>query len=362
VDPAGWRYKRAGWFGRSIAPCRIQRYRCLACKKAFSSQTFSLSYRLRRPDLLEAVLHAEVSCSGHRQQARQHRVSHATVQRLVGRIGRHCILIHESLRARARDRLASEPVVLDGLGSFARGQYWPLEITGLVGSRSYYSHDFVVTALRRSGSMTRRQKKRREAYEKRYGRPDPGALRKDVLELMEAALPEAALSEATGPEAKEPAAMPIELRTDEKRQYKAALKRLRRPGIAHRTTHSKAPRTPTNPLFAVNTHHALLRHSASNHKRETVAFSKCFKSVVWRHAIYQVWQNLVKSASERDPTQTPAQRLGVTSKRWRVSELLELKLSVTRMAMRSRVLEAYLGVEPGPFSEMARGAGEPTNG
>jgi hypothetical protein len=64
---------------------------------------------------------------------------------------------------------------MDGLGTFAGGQYWPLELTGLVGTRSYYSHDFVVTERRRAGTMTELQKKRRAAYEEKLGRPDPKA-------------------------------------------------------------------------------------------------------------------------------------------------------------------------------------------
>ena len=338
LDPTGWRFKRAGYYARSIRPFLVQRYRCFSCKRAFSQQTFSISYRLRRPDLLEPVFFSEVSCSGHRQIARQYGVSHTTIQRLVERIGRHCILIHESLRERARLRLASEPVVMDGLGSFARGQFWPVEITGIVGAQSYYSHDFVVTPRRRSGTMTDEQRSRRAAYEAELGRPNPRALRRDVLDLMRATLPRHT---------------PIELRTDEKREYATALRRLGNPEIVHFTTHSKEPRTPRNPLFAVNAHHALLRHSGANHKRETIAFSKCFKSVVWRHAIFQVWKNLVKGASERAPAKTPAQRLGVTSRRWTVEALLGTGRFVTRMTLRRRVLDAYLGVQPRPFSAIA---------
>jgi len=343
VDPTGWRYKRAGFYTRSVRPVRIQRFRCFSCQRAFSSQTFSTTYRLRRPELLAAVFHAEVAGSGHRQIARQHGVSHSTVQRLVERIARHCTLLHESFRARARTRLPSEPVVMDGLGAFARGQYWPVEVTSIVGARSYYSHDFVVTPRRRSGTMTLEQKTRRAAYEREYGRPAPGALTQDVLGLMRTNLP--------GNEA-------IELRTDEKREYSTALKRLEKPRIEHLTTHSKEPRTPRNPLFAVNAHHMFMRHSGSNHKRETIAFSKCFKSVVWRHAIFQVWQNLVKAASERHPRQTPAQRLGVTSKRWTVEGLLDKKRFVTRVALHKRVFEGYFGIEPRPFSVIAAGAGK----
>jgi len=337
LDPKGWRYKRAGFYSRSIPPFRIQRYRCAACKRSFSSQSFSLTYRLRLPHLLAPVFHAEVGGSAHRQTARQHRVSHATVMRLVERIARHCLLFHDSFRKAARARLASEPVVMDGLGSFARGQYWPVELTGLVGARSYYSHDFVATPRRRSGTMTEAQKKRRAAYERRWGRPDPGALTKDVLELLCATLPEDT---------------PIELHTDEKREYPTALGRLEHTGITHRTTHSKAPRTPNNPLFPVNAHHMFVRHSAANHKRETVAFSKRFGTLVLRHVLFQVWRNFVKAASERHPRETPAQRLGVTSKRWTVEEILAVPLAMTRMRLRGRVRAAYLGVEPRPFAAM----------
>jgi transposase-like protein len=334
LDSTGWRFKRAGFYDRLTRPFRVQRYRCATCRRAFSSQTFSVTYWLRRPELLEAVFHAEVGGSGHRQIARQHGVAHSTIQRLVARLGRHCLLVHETFRKRATARLASEPVVMDGLGSFAGSQYSPLEITGLVGARSYYSHDFVVTEQRRRGTMTEQQKRRRTLREKRFGRPDPGALRKDVLELLRATLPKA---------------RPIELRTDEKREYVTALRRLSEPQIEHSTTNSKEPRTPRNPLFAVNAHHMFLRHSGANHKRETIAFSKRIQGVIYRHAIFQVWQNLVKPAAERDPTTAPAQRLGVTDRRWTVAELLAVRRFPTRRSMRRRVVEYYWGLKRSRF-------------
>jgi hypothetical protein len=103
-----------------------------------------------------------------------------------------------------------------------------------------------------------------------------------------------------------------------------------------------------------------VRQSGSNHKRETIAFSKCFKSVVWRHAIFQAWQNLVKCAAERRPGDTPAQRLGVTPKPWTVEELLKARRFVTRIKVRSRVYDAYFGVEPPPFSAMTTGSRKPS--
>jgi hypothetical protein len=86
-----------------------------------------------------------------------------------------------------------------------------------------------------------------------------------------------------------------------------------------------------------------LRHSGANHKRETIAFSKRIQGVIYRHAIFQVWQNLVKPAAERDPTTTPAQRLGVTDRKWTVAELLAVRRFPTRCSMRRRVVEYYWG-------------------
>jgi len=328
VDPTGWRFKRAGFFDRLRPPRRVQRYRCTHCGRAFSTQTFRPTYWLKRPDLLVPLLHGEVAGSGHRQLARQHGVAHSTVQRQIERLGRHCLLLHERLRPRARARAAREPLVLDGLGSFAGGQYWVLELTGLIGARSTYSHDFVVSERRRSGSMTKPQRARRARYERRFGRPDPRALERDVRLLLEAGLP---------PDT------PITLLTDEKHEYGRALRRLPDHRIQRQTTHSKAPRTPHNPLFPINAHHMFLRHSGANHKRETVAFSKRIQAVVARHAIFQAWRNLVKAASERRPDRTPAQRLGVVTERLTVEQLLAERLFPTRIGQDERTRQAYQG-------------------
>jgi len=325
-DSRAWRFKRTGFYHRHASPQRIQRYRCSRCQRSFSSQTFASTYWLRRPALLEAVFRAEVAGSGHRQTARQFEVAHSTVQRLVDRLGRHCLLLHETFRERARARLAEEPVVMDGLGAFAGGQYWPLELTGLLGTRSGYSHDFVVTERRRSGTMTEAQKRRRATYEQILGRPDPRALGRDVLDLLRANLPVQSA---------------VELRTDEKTEYRTALRRLQHPALVHRTTHSKEPRTPRNPLFTINAHHMFVRHSGANHKRETIAFSKRIQAVVHRHAIFQVWRNLVKAASERHPPETPAQRLGLTTGPWSLGRILRSRLFPHRLLLPERIGRRY---------------------
>jgi len=343
VDPQGWRFKRAGFFTRVQPPHKIQRYVCSHCGRFFSSQTFSITYWLKRADLLVSLVHGEVGGSAHRQLARQHGVAHSTVQRHIERAGRHALLFHETLREKARALVQSEPaLILDGLVSFAGGQYWPVEVTNLIGAESGYSHDFALTERRRSGSMTPHQKKRRAAYEARLGRPDPRGLEKDVRALLEACLP---------------ADSPIVLRSDEKTEYARVLGRLSEHRIVHETTHSKAPRIPQNPLQPVNRHHMFMRHSGANHKRETVAFSKRIQAVVWRQAIFQAWKNCVKWGSENEPGRTPAQKLGVLKRRLSVEETFSARIFPTRMALGRRLADRYWGRIRSRFLDRERGHG-----
>jgi transposase-like protein len=327
LNSKGWHFKRAGFFHRQLPPLRVQRYQCSRCRRCFSSQTYSATYWLKRPDLLERVLRMEVACSGHRQIARSLDVSHSTIQRHAEHLGRLCLLFHERFRARALQAAPTEDIVLDGLGSFAGGQYWPFELNNLIGAKSYYSHDFTITEKRRGGRMRDDQLRRNDKYEEQLGRPDPRALKHDTRDLLEFALPKK---------------VAITLRSDEKTEYVWALKRLEEHKIEHKTTHSKQPRTLSNPLFAINAHHMFMRHSAGNHKRETVAFSKRLQSAIYRHATFQAWRNYVKNASERNPGTTPAQRLGVTKHQLEFSELLRERIFPSQVNLNSR-LKVYYG-------------------
>jgi len=89
-----WRSVRCGFYRRLAAPHRVQRYRCCHCRRQFSDQTFSLTYWLKRPDLLLDIAWSLVGCSGYRQIARQYQLSPNTVQTHAARLGRHCLLFH----------------------------------------------------------------------------------------------------------------------------------------------------------------------------------------------------------------------------------------------------------------------------
>jgi transposase-like protein len=321
-----WRYVRKGTFQSGRTGRVIQRYRCLQCGRFFSQRSFSAGYWLKRPDLLKHVAQRLVGCSGFRQIARELGVSPDTVARHASRLGRQAMLRHWKYWA---GRPINEPVALDGFVSFEFSQYYPTHFHVLAGRESHYFYGFTESECRRSGRMTKRQKARRAELETRLGRPDPRSNEKEVAALL------ALVTRQRGV---------LDLYTDEDQAYPRALRRLHGPIVRHQTISSRAARTPANPLFAINLLDLLVRHSSANHKRETIAFSKRRKSAIERLWLFLVWRNYVKSFSEKKRDQTPAERAGVTDRRWSLRELVRRRLFPGRIQLPERWKIHYDGV------------------
>jgi transposase-like protein len=319
-----WRYKKKGFFDRDVRPRRIQRYLCQHCYRNFSSQTFATDYWLRRGDLLEAIFHRLVSCSGLRQISRETGVSHTTVRRLADRLGRHCLLFHEENRPKDTP---AEPLVLDGFRTFEHSQYWPMDINLLIGT-SHFVYGFNDAELRRSGTMRPAQRVKRLILEKKYGRPDPQATRKQVEELLRRVVRPGGA---------------VVLRSDEHPSYPRAMQGLSDRSFHHQATSSKDARTTTNPLFPVNLADMLLRHSSSNHKRETIAFSKRRQGAMYRVAIWAVWRNYIKDRSENRRVGTPAMALGLRRRAMTVHEVLSERLLPTQIGISGWISRCYFG-------------------
>jgi len=319
ADPTGWRVKKAGFFERRARPHRIQRYRCSRCGRSFSSQTFSTTYWLRRPELPRALFLRLLSCSAYRQIARDLGLSPTTVQRQAERLGRHCLLFHERLRPKGP---LAEPLVLDGFESFEFSQYTPIHLHLAIGQASHFFYGFTDSELRRKGRMTDAQKRRRAELEERHGRPDPKAIERDVAALLATVLRDG---------------QRVELHTDDHPAYPRALRRLGGGrGFDHRVTPGKAPRTASNPLFPANLLDLLIRHSSANHKRETIAFSKRRQGAIDRLWVFAVWRNAIKSWSERRRDASPAQRLGLLPRRLTVEDVLSARLFPSKIPLPAR--------------------------
>jgi hypothetical protein len=293
----------------------IPRFRCVACGITFSTQTFSTTYYLKRPELQGPLFHRLLACSGLRQITREAGCAHSTLMGQAARLGRHALLFLAQHRPHGA---LAEPVVCDGFESFAYSHYHPLHLHLVVGSESHFTYAFTLSRLRRKGRMTARQRRRRAVLEAAQGRPDPKAVERD----MAAALAIAA-----------PVPQAFTVRSDQHPAYPRALRRLRGHAVRHQRTPSAAARTPGNPLFPVNLLDLLLRHHSANHKREGIAFSKRHQAVIERAAVLVAWRNFAKRFSENHDGGTPAMRLGLAAQPWGVGRILRQRLFASRVTV-----------------------------
>lgn len=326
-DSRGWRFRRAGFFRRLGDPHRIQRYLCSRCGRSFSTQTFSATYWLKRPDLLATLFYRLLGCSAYRQIARELALSPTTVLRQVERLGRHCLLFHERHRP-----AVGEPLVVDGFESFEFSQYTPVHFHTATGARSHFVYAFTDSELRRKGRMTAAQRLRRQELEARFGRPDPRSIELEMAALIALLVPTPGT--------------PLTLHSDDHPAYPRALRRLDPRSFRHYVTPGRSARIPQNPLFAANLLDLLIRHSSANHKRETIAFSKRRQSAAERLWVLVVWRNYLKSFSERRQDATPAQRLGLLPERLTIAHVLSERLFPTRLALPERLARYYWRLTP----------------
>ncbi len=315
LDTRGWRYRRAGCFSRLRAPRRVPRYQCSHCRRSFSSQTFSPTYWLKRPELLPVTWDALLSCAGYRQIARVHQCSPTTVMTHAERLGRHALLFLQRHRPKTAPR---EPLVVDGFESFEFSQFHPLHLQLAVGAHSHFLYAFSDAELRRKGRMTPAQRRKRQRLEQRFGRPDPRAIERSMAALIELVAPPGSN---------------LEIRSDEHPAYPRAWRRLPQIAIQHAVTPSKRARTARNPLFPANRADLWLRHSGANHKRETIAFSKRRASLLERFAMLSVYLSYQKSFSEKKRDATPAQRLGIARTKLRTQDVLAQRLFPSQIAL-----------------------------
>ncbi len=318
----GWKFKRMGSFFRKAEPHRIRRFQCLVCGVTFSSQTFSATYWLKRPDILPKLMTKTVGCMCNRQIADDLKVSPPTIDRQLNRLGRHCLLFHAMM---TKDMAPPREVVIDGFESFELSQYHPFHLHLAADKATSFFLWFTDSELRRKGQMTARQKEVRAQKEMIFGRPDPQAVRKDMGELLEVVASRAG---------------EIIIYSDAHKSYPLAMRGLTC-RIRHVVTSSKAYRDCLNRMFEINLLDLLVRHGSGNHKRETIAYSKRRQCAAMRLAIFLVWRNYVRLRRVRRCSESPAMLLGLCSSRLTVDEVLSRRLFVYLVDLQGRWREYY---------------------
>jgi transposase-like protein len=318
-----WPFKRSGYFRRQTAPRRIQRFTCLHCGRSFSTQTFSTTYWQKRPDLDRLIFTKVTGCMANRQIARDLQVAPSTIDRHVARLGRHCFLFHQKL---IEGTPPPGEVVIDGFESFEFSQYFPIHHHVAVEKHTDFFIYFTDSPLRRKGRMTGYQKKRRTELEETLGRPDPKAIELDMAELIRVALRDAKSAVVY---------------SDDHRAYRRSIGRVDCQ-IRQEITPGKEHRDQGNSLWEVNLLDLLIRHSSSNHKRETIAWSKRRQASAERLAIFLVWRNYMKGRREKERgSPTPGMVKGLTKWSLGVEDILRSRIFRTRMELPSRWAEYY---------------------
>ena len=319
----GWAFKRAGYFRRHIAPHRIQRFTCQHCKRSFSTQTFSTTYWLKQPDLLPQMWTKICGCMANRQIGRDLKATPATVDRMVSRLARHALLFHWQMM---KDLPPPGEIVVDGFESFEWSQYFPIHHHVAVEKDTGFFIYFTDSPLRRKGSMAEAQKRRREELEKILGRPDPKAIEKDMKELIEVTL--------NGRES-------AVVYSDDHPAYKRSILQIDCE-ITHDITRGTACRNQYNSLSEVNILDGMIRHSSSNHKRETIAWSKRRQGSAERLLVFLVWKNYMKGRREKERSSpTPGMFKGLTENPLSGEEILRQRIFRSHIDLPPRWAEYY---------------------
>ncbi|MBU8870315.1 MAG: hypothetical protein KOO60_05505 [Gemmatimonadales bacterium] len=303
-----WCYIKFSTYLRKSDNRRIQRYRCLSCKRTFSTQTFSTTYWQKIRGVDAKIFTKTIGGMANRQIARDLGIDPTTVNHKLERLGRHCLLYFTQIMMKAPP---SRKIVFDGFETFELSQFFPFHHNVAVEKDTDLILFFNDSELRRKGRMTDHQKRRRTELEHKFGRPNPRAIEIAVAELLSVVIRDEE---------------PVEMFTDDHPQYRIPI-RSYGDQIKHFVTSSRDHRDRQNSLWEVNLFDFVLRHSSANHKRETIAWSKRRQSSTDRLAIFVVWRNFMKGRREKDRrSPTPAEARGLLARRLKVEDVLSERL------------------------------------
>jgi len=305
-----FRWQHRGTYTRRCDGRPVPRFLCRECRRFFSSQTFRLDYRLKRPRLhldLYALLVSKVT---HRQAARLLGCTRGSVARRLELLGGHARAFHlrQLERVRRRGGLTGT-FQLDELETFEHDRRLsPLTVPVLIERGSYFVLSAQAAPLPARGRLSPARREKKALRDRLQGLRRSGS-REAVR---------ASLERLAGVHAGEG---PVVVETDFKSTYASELERLFGERIVHLRYASSLPRKHGYPLFPINHTLAMLRDGVSRLVRRTWAASKkaaCLERHLW---IWIAWRNYVRGVTNQAPWTTPAMALGVLERRLEIAEL-----------------------------------------
>jgi transposase-like protein len=307
-------YQRRGQYRRKSDGRLVQRYVCCHCDKYFSSQTFRLDYRLKRPQLNAPALRLLCSKVTLRQAARILGCNRKTAEHRLRLLGSHGQQFQLARLSRLRGKLRGR-FLLDELETFESDRrLQPLTVPVLIERDSLFVLDQRVATLPARGSLRPAKAERKAELEAARGVRTNGssAAVKACCEQLAQYL--------------EPGYSFL-FDSDKKTVYASHLERLFGARVTHLQQDSKARRDNRNPLFAINLTLAMMRDGLSRLVRRTWAHTKRASRLGLHLWLWSAYRNFVRYRTNKkaDRKITPAVALGLEKAPWTVSEMLRLR-------------------------------------
>lgn len=306
-------FHRKGSFDRACDLRVVQRFKCLLCRRGFSSQTFRLDYRYHRPRLHLALFPRLVSKGSLRQAARELSCHRDSLLLRLGRVGPHSSWLTQAFLERHK-RLGpglQGTFQLDELETFeCDRRLRPVTLPVLIHARSRFVVHAQSAALPARGGLRPCDQARLEAAEKRFGKRTSGS-REAVTACFE--LLRSKRAKGTS----------LVLWTDQKHSYPSILKAVLKERFQHRTVHSKEPRGMKNPLFPINHTLAMLRDGMGRLVRRNWGHSKLRRNLDWHVWVWALYRNFVREWKNTKRATSAGIELGIVKRKLEIDELWE---------------------------------------
>ena len=309
-------YRCKGCFTRKVDLRTVQRFRCEVCGKGFSSQTFRVDYRLKKPWLPLMIFHELVSKVSHRQTARKVQCKLDTVLHHLELVGQHARRVHTALLTRCkRDGPGLDGTFqLDELETFETDRrLCPLTVAILIDKKSRFVVHVATGTLPARGNLTPYDEKRKKAWEK-----ENGGKRKSQSKQATAAC-FTVLRDHLAKDAS------FDVQTDEKKTYPLVLRQVFGHQVRHQWTNSKVERNRRNLLFPINNTLAQTRDGLGRLVRRNWGHSKRERNLGWHLWVWILYRNYVRELTNAVRGKTSASAKGIAKRRMTARELLQWK-------------------------------------
>jgi transposase-like protein len=297
---AAFLWHRRGSFVRECDRKLVQRFFCRVCERTFSTQSFRLDYRLKKPELHFELFDHFVSKCTHRQAARMVGCHRKTVAQRLILLSKHAREFQRDVLAQARKKGGIHGrFQLDELETFEHSRKLaPVTMPVLMELHSYFVLHAEAAPLPARGNLKPHEEKRKQAREAIEGKRKSGSRAAVVrcLKVLKSVAPKTGM---------------VVLASDRKTSYAHAMRELFGTRAEHHRHPSTGVRNYQNPLFPINHTLAMMRDGISRLVRRSWGASKK-RTWLARHTwIWIAYRNYIRTITNKARDTTAAMALGL---------------------------------------------------